>query len=56
MKTVKVKIDGYDDRNKMVNALANNGHKVWVEEKPSQTFLTEKDYHVCFEIEEGATE
>ncbi|MBN2591597.1 MAG: hypothetical protein JXA96_17155 [Sedimentisphaerales bacterium] len=46
-KIIKVKIDGYEDRNRMVNALARNGHKVWVEKK--RNFPSDYDFFVCFE-------
>lgn len=46
----KVKIQGNEDRNNMVNALANNGHKVCVEKEESKEYLIEKDYYVCYEL------
>ena len=44
---IRVKIQGPDDRNQMVNALAHNGYKVWVEKK--RKFPYEDDFFVCFE-------
>lgn len=53
-KILRVKIQGHTDRNNMVNALANNRHRVWVEEK--EVYVSGTDYYVCFEITEDEAE
>ncbi len=51
MKEIKVKMNCWDDRNNMITALANSGHKVWVEEKETSSFGFEKEYFVVFELD-----
>ena len=36
MQKIKLNIQNYEDREKIISVLANNGHKVWVEEKYRQ--------------------
>ncbi len=50
-KAISVKIESASDRMKMIEALANNGYKVWVEERNKlQYSLTCGDFYVCFEM------
>lgn len=49
-KIIKVLINPYDDREKMISALAQNGYKVWVEEKKIHW---DTNYYVVFEQEES---
>lgn len=45
---VKLRMDTYVDRQRMVESLSNNGYKVWLEvEKDTCTFR--KKYFICFE-------
>lgn len=48
---VKVSIQAKVDRDKMTAILADNGYKVWIEEKELQHF--EKEQFVCFERYSG---
>lgn len=52
-KVTRIKISTYTDRMDMVRALANAGHKVWVEE--ADTFPHGTNYYICFE-NEGTSE
>jgi hypothetical protein len=47
-KIVRVSIFGQTEREKLVTALAENGHKVWVEEIEHLTDVNE--HFVCFEL------
>ncbi len=49
-KVIKIKIQLYRDREKMVSALAGNGYHVWVEEIMTGNIYEDKDYFVCFEL------
>lgn len=48
IKTTRLKIDAYRDREAIVMALANSGYKVWVEEKDTN-FSTSSEFFVCIE-------
>lgn len=47
MRTITLKIAAYEDRNRIVLALANSGYKVWVSGIPHEQMV------VRFEYEEG---
>lgn len=50
-KEIKLNIQGQEDIENIIVALANNGYKVWVEEEPNK-YLNKKLF-VVFEIENG---
>lgn len=52
MKTIKLNIQSYDDRQKMVTALANSGYHVWVDREVDSWAAPRDLYYVCFEIGE----
>jgi hypothetical protein len=53
MKTIRLNIQNYDDREKMVTALANSGYHVWVEKvEPDYRAIPDNLYYVCFENKE----
>ena len=45
---IRLKINTYTDREKIVQALANSGYKVWVHEKKRQ--ILGDDFYVCFHL------
>lgn len=50
MKQIKLKIQHWDDRERIILALANSGYRVWTE---IEEHLTSSDiYYVIFEIKE----
>ena len=56
MSKVRLKVKRVGDRKSIVNALINNGYKVWSEiEKAKQTEFEDVVY-VCFEISEKKKE
>jgi len=48
-KIIKLKINSHSDRDTLVGILANNGYKVWVEERDHRY---NKIYYVCIEEED----
>lgn len=50
-KIIKLNIQSYYDREKIIIALTNSGYKVWVEEKSIGEFpnLPETKYMVCID-------
>ena len=51
VRVISLKIQGYDDRKDLVEILANNGYKVWIEEvlvDANYSWLG-TDYYVHFE-------
>lgn len=50
--TIKVLVQGYTDREKMITALANSGYPVWVEEE-TKHHCTASRCFVCFETDRG---
>lgn len=49
---IRLNIQYGDDRSKMVQALANSGYAVWVEEEERRAFQSFKRHYVCFEYDE----
>jgi len=49
-KIIKFKISSRVDRDGLVAILANNGYKVWVEEKKDPEWRWDKIYYVCVEL------
>jgi hypothetical protein len=49
-KIIRLKINAYADREKIIPALANSGYKVWVEKE--DTILFSNDYFICFELKD----
>ena len=53
MKVVRLNIQSFNDREKMVTALANAGYHVWVERvEPDSWAEYYASYYVCFEVKE----
>lgn len=50
MKVIKVKINGFFDREKITSTLARNGIKTW--EEIEEDSLHRREYFVCFERNE----
>lgn len=53
MDTIKIKINDYENRMKMIGILASEGYIVWIDEEPVQekkncSSAAAKDYYVCF--------
>jgi hypothetical protein len=48
MKIIKLKINAYVDRERIITALANSGYHVWVEEMINDNNYR-RDFFVCFE-------
>lgn len=44
---VRLRLDNYDAREKMLSALGQNGYRVWVEEKKKSVFGSK--FYICFE-------
>lgn len=49
MKTIKFKINSYQDRYAIIVALANNGYKVFIEEHKEHSWDSDTDYYVVVE-------
>lgn len=49
MKTIKIKVQGYEERSKIVNGLALSGYNVRVVERDT-SFSTTKDYYILIEL------
>lgn len=49
MKTIKIRIGKYARRERMITALAEEGIKVWIEEKKGRNYDPD-EYCVCFEL------
>jgi len=54
MKTIRVNIQNGQDRENMVNALANAGYKVCVDKVEDERLLYNNHrYYVCFELKDS---
>ena len=47
--TIKIKINLYEDRDKLVNILVNAGYKVWIERREIKSIRMMQNYYVCFD-------
>ena len=49
---LKLNVQYYVDREKMVLALANSGYKVWVEEEKIPHAISGTNFFVCFNLKD----
>ena len=52
MNKIRLKVKGVGDRKSIVNALINNGYKVWSEIEIAKATELEDSVYVCFEVQE----
>ncbi len=51
METIKLNIQAYSDRQRIIEGLTNSGYHTWVEE---EELTLGKNYYVCSEVKEEA--
>lgn len=50
MKNIRVLVKNFDNRIKMIEALAMEGYPVWVEETKVENTISLYEAYVCFEV------